>query len=605
MSRKDSDGGANAHASGWRRARACSGLTSRLILAYAEREQGRRGVDELLAHAAMGDREDALRDESSWFSFEEKIRLWQAAEALTGDARIAEHVGESALDFNIALGLKRALRALGSPEFVYRNVARANRKFNWAHELELVVSEPGHLQLAYRDVSGVGYDRYDCAYTTGLLRTVPQLFGLSPARVSHQFCGARGADHCQFDVQWVGSVGARTRPIILAGVSGTAFAAAGAFVDPVLAVIGLGLAGAAAAAAGIRVTIFLRRRVAALEARVRDQDLQAEAQLSSLAALSSELRLDDVLEGITASASTAVGGAEFVLLIAETRTMRADRHSGLPAHAVEALERWANANRQALSDGAIVIDDLGTVASLASLRTDSRMPLGSACAAPLMFRDRLLGALVALAPGANVFLPQDASALGACASHAAIALSNARLVEQLEREAAEDPLTGLANKRKFELAFTAERGRAFRDGRPLAIVTLDIDGFKRINDRYHHGFGDQVLIAVANAVRAAVRAYDTVARLGGDEFVILLPGATADDATGVAQRARALVAEIELPEGKLSCSAGVASTAGDDLGAGDILAAADAALYTAKRSGRDRVELAGLSAVVEDSGGRR
>jgi diguanylate cyclase (GGDEF)-like protein len=588
------EAGPDAHATSWRRARACSGLTSRLILSYIERDHGRRGVDQLLERVRMTDREDELRDENSWFSFDEKIRLWRAAEEVTRDTRVAERVGESALEFNIALSLKRALRALGSPEFVYRNVARANSKFNWAHDLELVVSEPGHLQLAYRDVANVGYHPYDCAYTTGLLRTVPQLFGLSPARVSHQFCGARGADHCQFDVQWVDGVGAKTRPIILAGASGTIFAAVGAFLDPTLTVIGVGLASAAAAAAGIRATMFMRRRIIALETRVRDQDLQAEAQIASLAALSSELRLDDVLDGITASASGAVGGSEFALLIAEKESMRPDRHSGLTREALEALARWAQENRHRLSDGPIAIDDLAHVLSLRGLTSDSTLPLGSACAAPLMFRDRLLGALVAVAPGANVFLPQDVGALGAFASHAAIALSNARLVEQLEREAAEDPLTGLANKRKFEIAYAGELNRAFRDGRPIAVVTLDIDHFKHINDRYHHGFGDQVLIAVANAVRAAVRGYDTVARLGGDEFVVLLPGATAEDAARVAERARGLVAEIELPEGRLSCSAGVAAVRGDDLGAVEILAAADAALYAAKRQGRDRVEMADL-----------
>jgi diguanylate cyclase (GGDEF)-like protein len=193
-----------------------------------------------------------------------------------------------------------------------------------------------------------------------------------------------------------------------------------------------------------------------------------------------------------------------------------------------------------------------------------------------------------------MFLPHDVRALEVYASHAAIALSNARLVDQLEREAAEDPLTGLANKRSFELAYAAELNRAFRDDGSIAVVTLDVDHFKEINDRYHHGFGDQVLVAVGRAVRAAVRAYDTVARIGGDEFVVLLPGASAEQASIVAERARALIAEIDLPEGRLSCSAGVAAIKGSEVHASHILDAADAALYTAKRHGRDRTELASV-----------
>jgi diguanylate cyclase (GGDEF)-like protein len=576
----------------WRRGRACSGLTTRLILSYVEREGGRPAVEELLRRAAMDGREAELCEEGSWFSFDEKIRLFEGAFEVTGDERVAEHIGESALEFSIGLALKRALRALGSPDFVYRNVARANSKFNWAHEMEMVVSEPGHLRLSYRDVAGVGYHRYDCQYTTGLLRTVPQLFGYSPARVSHQFCGAAGADHCQYDVQWVGGIHANTRPLLLAGAAGVVFAAAGAALDPLLIIAGAGLAAGSAVVAAARATRFMRRRIAALETRVRDQELQVDAQLASLAALSSELRLDEVLDAVTASASSAVGGAEFALLISEAGRMRADRHSGLSADCLWRLGRWAQESELLLTEGPIVIDDLGSVASLAELTIESTHPLGSACAAPLMFRDRLLGALVALAPGANVFLPQDVRALGACASHAAIALTNARLVEQLEREASEDPLTGLANKRSFELAYSAELSRAGREGSATAIVTLDIDRFKEINDRYHHTFGDQVLVAVANAVRGAVRAYDTVARMGGDEFVVLLPGTTAEEAEVVAERARALVAEIELPQGKLSCSAGVAAVHGDGLIDERILEAADAALYQAKRQGRDRTKLA-------------
>jgi diguanylate cyclase (GGDEF)-like protein len=577
----------------WRAAHAFSGLSSRLILSYVERDGGRRAVEELLARSGMATRAADLRNENSWFSFEEKIRLWDAAAEVTGDQRIAERVGESALDFSVALGLKRALRALGSPDFVYRNVARANSKFNWAHDLTVDLSEPGHLRLSYRDVSGVGYHHYDCDYTTGLLRTVPQLFGYPPARVSHQACGVRGSDHCQFDVQWVGGMRRITRPTLLATGGGTALAALAALFDPSLVWLGASLGAGAAALGGLRAAAFMRRRIDALQTRVRDQDLQAEAQLASLAALSSELRLGDVLDRITTSASSAVGGAQFALLIADTGEMRADRHSGLPPDSLWRLERWAQDSAELLESGSIVVDDLASVPALAELTIEQRLPLGSACAAPLMFRDRLLGALVALAPGANVFLPQDVQALETYAGHAAIAFSNARLVEQLEREAAEDPLTGLANKRRFELACAAELSRAAREGSSVAIVALDVDHFKEVNDRYQHTFGDHVLVAVAGAVRTAVRTYDTVARVGGDEFVILLPGATVEDAGKVADRARALIAEIELPEGRLSCSAGVAALSGEELQDGEIRDAADRALYAAKRGGRDRTEVAG------------
>ncbi len=580
------------HTVAWRASRAGSGLTSRLVLAFIERKGGREAVEDALSRAGLTDRERELHDENSWFSFEEKIRLWEAAEAVTGDRWIAERVGESVLDFSVALALKRGLRALGSPDFVYRNVARANSKFNWAHTLEVVDRGHGHARLSYRDISGVGYHHYDCDYTIGLLRAVPQLFGLPAARVAHPLCGARGDDHCEFDVQWVGGMEPIKRTTVLAGACAVVTAGVGAFVDPLLVALGLGVGAGAAGVAGARVWVFMRRRIAALENTVRDQHLATDEQLASLAALSSELRLDEVLERITASASSAIGGAQFALLIADPGGMHADRYAGISADSLHQLEHWAHESQRTLNRGPVVIDDLARVPSLNGLTDERGIPLGSACAAPLVFRDRLLGVLVALSPGATVFLPQDVQALETYAGHAAIALSNARLVEQLEREAATDPLTGLANKRAFELAYGAELSRAARMGSAVALVTLDIDHFKEINDTFGHPFGDEVLVAVAKSLRAAVRTHDTVARLGGEEFAMLLPNADLQDAGEVAERARCLIADIPLPGATLSSSAGAAATTAGPERSGELFEAADRALYNAKRLGRGRTELA-------------
>ena len=575
----------------WRRAHACSGVTTRLILAFVERELGRDAVTELLAKADLPASEQELRNEDSWFSFDFKIALWDAAAEITGDRCIAERVGGSALEFTVALGLKRALRALGSPDFVFRNVARANSKFNWAHTLEMIDRGRGCVHLRYRDLADVGYHHYDCDYTIGLLRTVPQLFGLPAARVAHPMCGARGDDHCEFAVQWVAGRSVFKRAALAGGASGAILAAAGALTDPILLAPGAGLLGIAASAAGVRGLLAMRGRVVALETRVRDQDLAAEAQLASLAALSTDLKLDEVLDRIMASATSAVTGARFVLLIAEAGGMRADRHSGLSPEAVTRLERWAETGQETLTEGPIVLDDLSSEPALISLSGRDQVPLGSVCAAPLVFRERLLGVLIALAPGAGAFLPQDVLALETYAVHAAIALSNARLVAQLEREAAEDPLTGLANKRAFELAYAAELSRTARTDEPMALIELDIDHFKEINDSYGHPFGDQVLVSVAAALRSAVRGHDMVARLGGEEFALLLPGATIEDAQLIAERVRALVAQIELPHGILSSSAGVAASGGAGAAEG-LFEAADRALYDAKRQGRGRTQLA-------------
>ena len=578
----------DAVGSAWRRAHAGSGLTSRIIFAYVEREAGGRAVQQVLERAGLEAAEQELRDENCWFSHETKLALWNSAAEVLDDPEVSEHAGEAALDLSVAMGLKRALRALGTPAFVYGNVARANAKFNWAHEL--VVIESGHesVRMRYKDISGVGYHRHDCQYTKGLLATVPQLFGLPPARVEHPVCGARGAAWCEFDVSWTSGLhGLQRAAVALAG--GAALLAAGGAVQPELLPIAGGLLVVGEAALAASAVRFTRRRLGVLERRVREQDDAAERLMSSLQNLSSHLRLDEVLEQITTKAQTAVGGKEYALLIDDGDRIRADRHSGIPSAALAALELWANARRGQLRDcGTVLIDDLATEPTLAELPRQQRIPLGSLCAAPLVFGDQLLGLLVALAHGSTVFLPSDAAALSAYAGHAAIALSNARLVERLERQAAEDPLTGLANQRAFHRECEKEFSRIERAESEVSLVMLDLDHFKAINDAHGHPYGDQVLIAVADALRAAVRVHDTVARLGGEEFAILLPDADADAAYQFAERARRAIARIPVAQTPLACSAGVATTSSAGSSPRELLECADRALYEAKRLGRDR-----------------
>ena len=166
-------------------------------------------------------------------------------------------------------------------------------------------------------------------------------------------------------------------------------------------------------------------------------------------------------------------------------------------------------------------------------------------------------------------------------SQSALALRNAWLVEQLERSAATDGLTGIANRRAFDDALAREVSRAARTGDPLSLVLLDIDHFKRLNDTLGHQAGDEALRAVAGDLAQAVRLSDTVARYGGEEFAVLLPGLGAEDALATAERLRGGGDGVTL-------SAGVAAYPDDAGDALSLVDAADRALYAAKRAGRDR-----------------
>jgi len=174
--------------------------------------------------------------------------------------------------------------------------------------------------------------------------------------------------------------------------------------------------------------------------------------------------------------------------------------------------------------------------------------------------------------------------------------------EKLETLATEDGLTGLANRRRFDVRLLEEWARAHRERTPLALLMLDLDHFKMFNDEYGHQAGDECLRAIGELLGAeAKRAADLAARYGGEEFAILLPNT---DAEGCAQIAEKILREIRragmahrlnLPSGRVTASIGGAvfrPGADQSAGSASLIEAADRALYTAKRSGRDRLVMA-------------
>jgi diguanylate cyclase (GGDEF)-like protein len=159
---------------------------------------------------------------------------------------------------------------------------------------------------------------------------------------------------------------------------------------------------------------------------------------------------------------------------------------------------------------------------------------------------------------------------------------------RLEELAHRDPLTGLANHRRFQELLGEELGQARGGSRPLAVVILDIDDFKRINDAHGHPFGDEVLNAAAASLSAAMRSIATVARVGGDEFGLVVPDADGGRAFALAEAARAAVEAAAPARGSLRCSAGIACFPEDARTAGALLQLADGALSWAKETGRGR-----------------
>lgn len=201
-------------------------------------------------------------------------------------------------------------------------------------------------------------------------------------------------------------------------------------------------------------------------------------------------------------------------------------------------------------------------------------------------RDLLLGALLGATVPAGVVLYL-------------LERNNRQLVSlsrRLEALSGTDPLTGLPNRRALEDRLAVEVARANRYGAPLALVMVDLDHFKQVNDRLGHGVGDEVLRRVAALLDGGKRVGDLVARQGGEEFVALLPHTDARAALAWAERMRAAVGSAELRTAagplRLTASFGVAAALAEDEAPAHLLDAADRALYCSKQRGRDCVTVA-------------
>ncbi len=179
-------------------------------------------------------------------------------------------------------------------------------------------------------------------------------------------------------------------------------------------------------------------------------------------------------------------------------------------------------------------------------------------------------------------------------------LMNAEM--QQRSESALDPLTGLLNRTSLTARFAEIAEQAALADNPVCVVVCDLDGFKAINDEHGHDRGDAVLREAALLLRRQLRSFELIYRLGGEEFLLVLPGLTLGEGRDVAERTRAAF-EAEQPGGlAVTASMGVAAARGEDIAYKPLFRAADAALYEAKRSGRNRVVVVGDEGEVRVAG---
>ena len=226
-------------------------------------------------------------------------------------------------------------------------------------------------------------------------------------------------------------------------------------------------------------------------------------------------------------------------------------------------------------------------------------PPSSSLCVPLISQGEAIGVLHFQIPAKNELSDSERSIASTFADQIALSVANLRLREALHNQSIRDPLTGLYNRRYLEETMERETRRAVRAEHGLGVLMLDLDHFKKFNDTYGHDAGDTVLRETAAFLTKSVRAEDIVCRYGGEEFVIILPMADLRASQARAERIRSKIRDLStLHQGRslgmITISVGVAELPDHGTTSKELLATADAALYRAKRDGRDRVAVAEL-----------
>jgi diguanylate cyclase (GGDEF)-like protein len=409
---------------------------------------------------------------------------------------------------------------------------------------------------------------------------------------------------------WLGS----PRPLETPGVLGAEAIVllALAAITGLVVLLQLGWRGDAAAAAGARRGLDeLRATLAKLEGEMRNhrlaRDALVEANQSLRARMDAEQRLladsralgelgqrlqacrteADIARLLAAQAGRVLPGSSGMLL-----RRAADRHEYVTAAqwgTPRGLGRFAGDQCLAQQGGLARHSVGGTGERCAHLA--AVQPGHAVSCMPLQANGEEIGLLCLELPAQREFAYLEQFAVG-IADRVALALGGARLRAQAIR----DPLTGLHNRRVLEEALGREIARAGRDGKQLALLLFDIDEFKAYNDCFGHDAGDHAIRAVADSLRVRLRSSDVLCRYGGEEFLALLTDTRLHEAVNrareVCEHVRGLLATDPQLKRRITLSAGVAAFPDHGGDGADLVRAADAALYLAKASGRDRVVLA-------------
>lgn len=273
---------------------------------------------------------------------------------------------------------------------------------------------------------------------------------------------------------------------------------------------------------------------------------------------------------------------EGIVLRAHEGTLTPRVHPDLPLP--KAAGAWG---RALLTEKSVVEQDVRKASDYIALFAETQ----SRTCVPLLSFGQSLGVLFLDCKTPNAFHPADRKTVESVADMCATAIQNTQHVERVRQLAYVDGLTGIFNRRFFELRINEEIERCRRFDSAIAVIMIDIDHFKRLNDEFGHLLGDEVLRQTSSIFSQQLRKIDVVCRYGGEEFALILPQTSAEQAMRVAEKLRTTVEAWQFPgvPRAVTMSAGVATYGVNGSSRDELVKAADAGLYAAKQGGRNRV----------------
>ena len=342
-----------------------------------------------------------------------------------------------------------------------------------------------------------------------------------------------------------------------------------------------------------QVAVSMEKEYLREQLKEREEELSVINRLSSI--ITSSLDIQGIFDSFIEELKKVVdvSWAAIALIEENDRYILAQSSSSISAWQTEermpvagTVTEWVARNRMTLYE-----PDLSEESKFTTGKLYLAHGLRSVICLPLVAKGEAIGSLIITNHNPNAYSQRDAALLEQLSSQIAMPVENARLYAKAEEKARIDVLTGLNNRRSLDEMIAQEIGRHSRYGGIFSVIILDLDSFKIFNDKYGHLSGDKLLREIGGIIKGAIRGADQAFRYGGDEFAVLLPQTAIDAATQVAERVRQHIAtKVKAGSVPITASLGLASWPADGIGPDEMLSAADAALYRAKRSGGNQIQ---------------